>query len=252
MSNKTIKNGKYTCVIEIQEIKDFILSFCKDEGIQITEEESLNYIFKAQSKADNNFSNYKLKDNNVSSDYNETQSSVVLKIPTVLEGNEPNERAAPGVYYIRIYPESALDTNDSLTTISFISYYAYATYKYTINKSETNIESFSYTINNFPEDQTYIVSIIAVIKNGENEEIFAYNQIILTKKQTKEEEVKKNKTPIIVLSICISIGVILLGIAIYFFVRMFKKNKQLDDELSKIISVQTKEDEPESKEKYLL
>ena len=63
---------------------------------------------------------------------------------------------------------------------------------------------------------------------------------------------KKNKTKIILLGVFLGIGAILVGIAIYFFVRMFKKKKQLDDELSKLISVETKEDDHESKKDILL
>ena len=253
LTEMTFKNGKYSGIIKMLNNTDLKLSFCKNESIFYkAKQESLNYIFKFKTKADDDFTNYILENNNVSSEYEENQNSVVLNIPKVLYQNGSKTIAAPGVYYIRLYPNLTLDTKDNLSTISFISYYAYGTYNYTIYENETNTDNISYTLNNFPKDQDYIVSIIAVIKNGTNEEIFAYNQINNpVGKQTKEEE-KKNKTNIILLGVFLGIGAILVGIAIYFFVRMFKKKKQLDDELSKLISVETKEDDHESKKDILL
>ena len=54
------------------------------------------------------------------------------------------------------------------------------------------------------------------------------------------------------MSVGIAVGAILVGIAIYFFVRMMKKKKELDNELSKIVGIETDELDQESKEAILL
>ena len=161
LTEMTFKNGKYSGIIKMLNNTDLKLSFCKNESIFYkAKQESLNYIFKFKTKADDDFTNYILENNNVSSEYEENQNSVVLNIPKVLYQNGSKTIAAPGVYYIRLYPNLTLDTKDNLSTISFISYYAYGTYNYTIYENETNTDNISYTLNNFPKDQDYIVSII--------------------------------------------------------------------------------------------
>jgi len=251
----TLKNGKYKGIVEVQdEIK---LEFCREEGIKITHEESLNYIFKITSKKNKNFTNYKLNDDNVDHKFNhqEKQISLNLTIPKVLNENE--SLAMTGEYFIRLYAKSALKDKVNLKTISFISYFAYATYIYKITEIteiDNSTKSFNYIIENFPGDQAYIVSIIAVIKDGDKEEIFAYEPIEYSPGDEKKDEVKKdnNTLKIVLLSVGISVGAILVGIAIYFFVRMMKKKKELDNELSKIVGIETDELDQESKEAILL
>ena len=251
----TLKNGKYKGIVEVQDkIK---LEFCREEGIKITHEESLNYIFKITSKKDKNFTNYKLNDDNVDHKFNhqEKQISLNLTIPKVLNENE--SLAMTGEYFIRLYAKSALKDKVNLKTISFISYFAYATYIYKITEIteiDNSTKSFNYIIENFPGDQAYIVSIIAVIKDGDKEEIFAYEPIEYSPGDEKKDEVKKdnNTLKIVLLSVGISVGAILVGIAIYFFVRMMKKKKELDNELSKIVGIETDELDQESKEAILL
>ena len=124
----------------------------------------MNYIYKIKSNIKNEFANFILNSNTVEYKViNEnSQISLDLKIPKIY--NKLNSKAASAVYNIRIYPKSAFDSNDDPTTITFISYYAFATYIYKISENDENSddEPINFSIPNFPQDKAYIISIIAV------------------------------------------------------------------------------------------
>jgi hypothetical protein len=253
--NETFHHGKVKNIIEIQKNEGLTLKFCKkyNEDNSLAHETSLNYIFKIKSGNNSNFANYSLDDDTVKpiNINDKKQSSAILTIPKVL--SEDKSKPMPGVYYIRLYANSTFDPKDYLQTISFISYFAYATYIYNITEEDKNCEPFNYTIKNFPEDQVYRISILAVIRDGDNEEIFAYKPVIDIPKSEPNAEGKGNNNLLtILLSVGLSVGAILLGIAIYFIVRMLKKKKQLDKELSIIVGVVTEELDHESQKKILL
>ena len=243
--NMEFKHGKYIYKIDKDYNNQLTLKFCKNKTSNIINEESLNYIFKIKSGNDSSFTNYKLDNDKVYSYSNRTDDgiSLNLKIHKIFSNIANKEISAH--YYIRLYANSTLAPNDNLKTIAFIPYYDYATYIYKTHGNDSENKYFNYTINKFPEDQVYIVSIIAV--TDENEEIFAYEPIV--NPLSKEQEIKKedNKWKIALLIVGIVVGVILMGIAIYFFVKMMKKKKELDAEL-KIVSIQTEEDDIEIKD----
>ena len=250
---KYFKYGKYIHIIDIENNNDLILKFCKKKNITITRESSLNYIFKIKTKEDNDFTNYKIHNDTVAftPNYSESQNSLNLEIPKLF--SVKSDKPTSAIYNIRLYAKSALTPNDSLTTISFISYFAYATYIRKIVGDNSDTKSFNFTINNFPEDQPYIVSIIAITLSTDNEEIFAFKEIDNPfQKEQKPEEKSKNTLFIVLLSVGIFVFAVSSGIAIYFFVRMLKKKKQLDDELSKIVSIETKDVEFENNKDILL
>ena len=64
--------------------------------------------------------------------------------------------------------------------------------------------------------------------------------------KVEKEEPKGSNTLTIVLIIVIVIIVIALGVAGYFIIRLLMKRKNIDDELSKIISVNPKESDNEN------
>jgi len=239
--------GKYKGIIELQNNNDLYLEFCRD-NISIAYESSLNYLFKVKSKINSDFTNYILNSDKVEYKCNTAESgtSLDLKIPKVL--NKEKTQAIPATYYIRLYPNSTYDSNNNIKTITFISYYAYATYIYKIsgNDEDKKIDQINIKIDKFPEDQPYIVSIIAVTSDEENEEIFAYEPIVNPYVKVEKEEPKGSNTLTIVLIIVIVIIVIALGVAGYFIIRLLMKRKNIDDELSKIISVNPKESDNEN------
>lgn len=231
--NMSLNNGKYKGVIGLQTNNDLYLEFCRD-NVDIAHEASLNYIFKVKSNSQNYFTNYILNSNKVENSFihDESQSSLNLKIPKVL--SRIDSKAVPAVYYIRLYPKEAFDSNDDPNTICFISYYAFATYIYKISEDDENVdnEPINTKIENFPEDKAYIVSIIAVTSDEEKEEIFSYEPIVDPYNIEKKEE-KNKKTYIIALSVSIAVVCIIIAVVIYFIVRMMKKRKSLEEEISK-------------------
>ena len=252
--SKDFKHGKDIFKIDKGYNNDLTLNFCKKDNANIINEESLNYIFKIKSGNYSNFDNYILENDTVDSnpDNSKNPRSLNLTIPKIL--SKLTGKAVAADYYIRLYAKSTLDSNyNKLQTISFISYYDYATYIYKIEGEDNDTEPFNYIIKNFPEDQAYIVSIIAVTSDENNEEIFAYQPIVDPfPKEAKVEEKENNTWKIVLLSVGICLGAILLGIAIYFFVRMMKKKKELDDELSKIVGVEIEENDKGIQEDILL
>ena len=231
--NMSLNNGKYKGVIGLQTNNDLYLEFCRD-NVDIAHEASLNYIFKVKSNSQNYFTNYILNSNKVENSFihDQSQSSLNLKIPKVL--SRIDSKAVPAVYYIRLYPKEAFDSNDDPNTICFISYYAFATYIYKISEDDENVdnEPINTKIANFPEDKAYIVSIIAVTSDEEKEEIFSYEPIVDPYNIEKKEE-KNKKTYIIALSVSIVVVCIIIAVVIYFIVRMMKKRKSLEEEISK-------------------
>ena len=231
----SLKNGKYKGIISLQPNNDLYLKFCRDE-VDIAHEASLNYIFKVKSNSRNDFNNYILNSDKIEYIFNsdDSQSSLDLKIPKILD--KLSSKAAPAVYNIRIYPKENFDSNDDPNTITFISYYAFATYIYKISEDDenTNIEPINITIANFPQDKAYIISIIAVTSEEEKEEIFSYEPIVDPyKREKKEEEEKEDKTYIIILSLSIVVALIVLGVIIYLIIRMMRQKKTLDEEISR-------------------
>ena len=180
----------------------------------------------------NSFTNFKVDTAGLKFQFNnnERQSSLKLTIPKVFKDG----KGAPAVYYIRLYPKEAFDSNDNPNTITFISYYAYATYIYKIFGTSEEPEIITTTIENFPEDKPYIVTIVAVTTEEEKEEIFAYPPIIDPyKKEGQNKTEDDDKTYIIILIVSISLVVIILGIIAYFIMRMMKQKKSLEEEISK-------------------
>ena len=227
----TFKNGKYKGVIGLQSNNDLYIEFYRDK-VEIAHEASLNYIFKVKSNSENYFTNYILNSNKVEYKFNhdQSQSWLDLKIPKVL--SRIDSKAVPAVYYIRLYPKDAFDSKDDPNTICFISYYAFATYIYKISEGDdVDNEPINTKISNFPEDKAYIVSIIVVTSDEEKEEIFAYEPIVDPYNYEKEEE--RDKTYIIILSVSIAVVFIVIVIVIYFIVRMMKKRKTLEEEISR-------------------
>ena len=249
---REFKYGKYILLLTVQNNNDLILYFCKNTT-EIALEVSLNYIFKIKSSKDNNFINYILPDDTVTYTpiFTESKNSLNLTIPKILF--KGRNTSVPAIYSIRLYANSTLVPKDNLTTISFISHYAYATYIYKVIGNDNDTNSSNYIINNFPKDQSYIVSILAITDTEEKKEIFAFKQIENPfGKQPIVEEKKKNSLFIILFAVGIPVIAISSAIAIYFFIRMLKKKKQLDDELSKIVSIETNDERFENNNDILL
>ena len=225
-------DGKYKGVVSLEDNNnDLYLELCR-KNITIAHEASLNYIFKVKSSVSNSFTNFKVDTAGLQFQFNnnERQSSLKLTIPKVFKDG----KGAPAVYYIRLYPKEAFDSNDNPNTITFISYYAYATYIYKIFGTSEEPEIITTTIENFPEDKPYIVTIVAVTTEEEKEEIFAYPPIIDPyKKEGQNKTEDDDKTYIIILIVSISLVVIILGIIAYFIMRMMKQKKSLEEEISK-------------------
>ena len=232
----SLNYGKYKGIIELEKNNDLYLEICKKD-IPVDHESSLNYIFKVKSNTSPyNFTNYFLKSSKVEYkfNYNESQSTLDLKIPKVFN---TKGGAAPAVYNIRLYPKSAFDTNDNINTISFISYYAFSTYIYKIfgTSEESETDTIETTLENFPEDKAYIVSIVVVTSDEEKEEIFAYEPIVdpyQKEEKEKEEEEDENKTYVIILIVVASVICIGLGILGYFIYRMMKQKKSLEEKIN--------------------
>ena len=232
VKNMALTNGKYIGVIELQDNNDLYLELCKND-LNIDHESSLNYIFKVKSNKVNDFINYNINSNKVESKftYKQSQSTLDLKIPKIL--NKEKTKAVPATYYIRIYPKTAFDSKDNVNTISFISYYAFSTYIYKIfeDKNDSKNETINTTIENFPEDKAYIVSIIGVTSDENNEEIFAYEPIVDPYGIDKKQEEDNDHTYTIVLVISIVVVCIILAAIIYFVIRLMKRKQSLDDEI---------------------
>lgn len=252
VSSMKKENGKYKSVIELKSYNEILLKFCRNDN-QVEDDSSLNYIFKIRSSTQNDFNIYNLDSSKVEfiSNYNKSQSSLELKIPKIL--NRDKSKAVPANYYIRIYPRTTFDPKEDPNTISFISYYPFATYIYKIledDEDDLNINPITRKIENIPDDKAYIISIIGVANSDDNEEIYSYETIIDPfNKDIKKGSDEKNYY-FIPLGISIAVVCVLLAGTIYFVIRMNKKKKDLEEEIAKI-GGSTKRSLSEQRDNYL-
>jgi hypothetical protein len=225
--------GKYIGVIELQEDNDILLEFCREKGVVINHEASLNYIFKVKSNTTNSFTNYKLPNSQIEYvfDYNKEKSNLELEIPKIL--NKEGTKAVPTTYNIRIYPEDSFEKDEDINTISFISYYPFSTYIYKIlgNEKDGNKDNIKIKIENYPEDKPYLISVIGVTNEEEKEEIFAYN--IINDPYMEPDNDDENSYTVFLI-IAIIVFVILLCIFTVVIYRMIKQKKYLETEILRI------------------
>ena len=241
INNKTIKYieeikkkyGKYVGVIELQNDNDLLLEFCIDNE-KINNEANLNYIFKVKSNKINDFNNYYIESNEVKYKFNygKAKSSLELIIPKIL--NKEGTKAVPSTYNIRIFSVDSFEKDDDKNTISFISYYPFSTYIYKIfgnNNEEQNINPIKTTIDNYPEDKAYFISITATTNEEEKQEIFAYEKIDDPYNEQDKEEEHSYTVFLVVAIIVIITLIIIFGIIIY---RMVKQKKHLESEILRV------------------
>ena len=249
----TLKNGKYKGIIELQNNNDLYLEVCRP-NIDIAHEASLNYIFKIKSDNKNDFTNYNLESNKVTLNWDKTESGNLLKItiPKIL--NKEKTKAAPAMYFTRIYPKEVFDSKDNLSTISFISYYAFSTYMYRIfgDEEDWDVEPIQITLNDYPGDKEYVITIIGVTNDEDKEEIFAY-QIHEEPKQDEEgkKEVEEDNSYTAILVVSIVIVCLVIAVFAYFLIRMLKQKKSLEEEInraSKVVKSYDNVPDEESKE----
>ena len=236
VENMEKKYGKYIGVIEMQNNNDILLQFCRDDNIIINHEASLNYIFKVKSSKINSFNNYNLESNKIKYKFNsyKSKSSLELEIPKIL--NKEGTKAVPATYNIRLYPENSFEKDEDKSTISFISYYPFATYIYKElgNSEDENIIPIKYIIENYPEDKPYIVSVIAVTNEEEKEEIFAYEDVDDPYIEPEEKESHSYTAFLIVGAIVLVILSFIFTIVIY---RMIKQKKHLEAEILRVSKI---------------
>ena len=248
----TLKNGKYKGIIELQNNNDLYLELCRP-NIDIAHEASLNYIFKVKSDNKNDFTNYNLDSNKVTLTWNKTESGNQLNItiPKIL--NKEKTKAAPAMYFTRIYPKEVFDSKDRLSTISFISYYAFSTYMYRIfgNEEDSNVEPILITLNDYPGDKEYVITIIGVTNDEDKEEIFAYQIYDEHKQDEDKKEIEEDNSYTAILVVSFVIVCIIIAIFVYFIIRMLKQKKSLEEEInraSKVVKSYEIEPDEEPKE----
>ena len=234
IENMKKKFGKYIGVIELQDDNDILLKFCRKENEKIAHEAGLNYIFKVKSNTVNSFNEYNLQSNKIKYQFNyeKAKSNLELEIPKIL--NKEGKKAVPATYNIRLFSEKTFDKDDNKNTISFISYYPFATYIYKIlgTSDDDKTNSIKTKIENYPEDKPYIVSVIAVTNEKEKEEIFAYDEV-----NDPYEEPEKKKSYVVFFITSIIVVVILLFIFTIIIYRMVKQKRHLDEEILRVSKI---------------
>ena len=234
IENMKKKFGKYIGVIELQDDNDILLKFCRKENEKIAHEASLNNIFKVKSNTVNSFNEYNLQSNKIKYQFNyeKAKSNLELEIPKIL--NKEGKKAVPATYNIRLFSEKTFDKDDNKNTISFISYYPFATYIYKIlgTSDDDKTNSIKTKIENYPEDKPYIVSVIAVTNEKEKEEIFAYDEV-----NDPYEEPEKKKSYVVFFITSIIVVVILLFIFTIIIYRMVKQKRHLDEEILRVSKI---------------
>ena len=231
VQNFEFTNGKNTGIIELKKENNIEISLCRKDKFQ--HEASTNYIFKVQTSTENNFEKFSLKSNNVEYSFENDKENNVLKLefPKIL--NKEENKAVAATYTIRIIPKSEYDPNDMLNTISFISYYPYATYIYKIfgNEEDEKVENIIKYIENFPTNVPYIVTIIGVTEN--DEEIFAYKEIVDPYKKPDNESESNGGYQGFVIGIIVVI-IILAVVFGYILFKMCQRKMQLDKEIRNV------------------
>ena len=230
------KFGKYIGVIELQNNNDILLEFYRDKNIVVNHESSLNYIFKVKSSKTNSFKNYELESNKIKYKFNsdKSQSSLELEIPKIL--NSEKTKAVPATYNIRLYPENSFENDEDKSTISFISYYPFATYIYKIfgNDDDGKTSPIKTKIENYPEDKPYIVSVIAVTNEEEKEEIFSYEGVDDPYIEPEDDDSHSYTAFLVVGIIVLVILVFIFTVVIY---RMVKQKKHLEAEILRVSKI---------------
>ena len=220
----------------MQNNNDILLEFYRDKNIVVNHESSLNYIFKVKSSKTNSFKNYNLESNKIKYKFNsdKSQSSLELEIPKIL--NSEKTKAVPATYNIRLYPENSFENDEDKSTISFISYYPFATYIYKIfgNDEDGKTSPIKTKIENYPEDKPYIVSVIAVTNEEEKEEIFSYEGVDDPYIEPEDDD-SHSYTAFLV------VGIIILVILVFVFTvviyRMVKQKKHLEAEILRVSKI---------------
>ena len=165
--------------------------------------------------------------------HDNSKSSLELKIPKIL--NKEGNKAVPATYNIRLFSVNSFQKDDDKNTISFIPYFPFAVYIYKIlgnNKGDQNTDPITTIIDNYPEDKTYFISIIATTNEEEKQEIFAYEKIDDPYKEQDKEVTNSSYTAFLFVSIIVVIVLIVIfAIVIY---RMVQKKKHLESEILRV------------------